>query len=106
MKQDGDDVVGGGEGGGDLPGVQSGVLASPLPSWPGGEDGRAGGGSTHPQFCCAKQEVSQSGSEKTELGFLTQNKTKNKTKQNKNGLTLHLLCIGGCWRLLEVVGGC
>ena len=69
----------GGGGGGDLPGVQSGVLASPLPRWPG--DDVPGGGSTHPQFCCAKQEVSESGSEKTELGLkMKQNKTKLKTK--------------------------
>ena len=74
-----DDVVEDGGDGGDLPGVHSGVLASPLRSWLG--DDVRGGGSTHPQFCCAIQEVRYSGSEKTELGVLTQNKTKtNKTK--------------------------
>ena len=67
-----DDVPegGGGGGGGDLPGVQSGVLASPLPRRVLGDDDVRGGGSTHPQFCCAKQEVRSSGSEKTEVGFL------------------------------------
>ena len=63
MKQVGG--VGGGVGGdGDLPGVQSGVLASPLPSWLGEDVPGGGGCSTHPQLCCAKREVRSSGSEK------------------------------------------